>query len=92
VLYTLGALVVGLAGVALVRRPHRRLLALSAASVVLGYVMIGLGFLVSGGAALGVFYLGALVVLLGFTGVVVFGIASLRARRHDRSRDFFPPA
>ena len=79
-----------LVGVAMVRRPHNRLWVLSAALVVLGYLIAGLGFFVEGAAALGVLYLGALVVLIGLVGVVVFGVAGFRARRESQSSDVLP--
>jgi hypothetical protein len=81
VLYTLGGLVLALVGVAVIRRPHPRLLVLSASLVVLGFVVGALAILAEGGAALGRFYLGVFVALLGIVGVVVFGVARLRDRR-----------
>jgi len=91
VLYTLGALVLALAGLVLVRRRHQRLLAISIGLVPLGYLIAGVGLLVEGGAALGMFYFGTLVVLLGLVGIVVFGVASLRARCDERSSGLLPP-
>jgi len=90
VLYTLGALVLAIVGVAIVRRPHPHLLVLSASMVFLGFVTGALAFLAEGGAALGLFYLGTLVVLLGMVGVVVFGVARLRDRRNGPSRGMPP--
>ena len=91
VLYTLGALVLALAGLVLVRRRHQRLLAISACLVPLGYLIAGLGLFVKGGGALGMLYLGVLIVLLGLVGVVVFGVGTLRARRDEQSGDLLPP-
>jgi hypothetical protein len=77
VAYTLGAAVLALVGLIVVREPHRRLLCASMLALLVGYVAVGIGLLVGGVATLAWMYIGALVLLLGSVGVLVFGLAKL---------------